>query len=358
MKKFKQLIKYPLIVVGVIVLAFALYVGYLFLTYNRYEDNIVLTPDNKVEAGVSADTEYTIITQNIGFGAYVQDYTFFMDGGKESRARSKESITDVFRQAKETVAPYNPDFLIFQEVDTDSTRSLHVDESEILRADYPDYDYVYGENFHSGYLPYPLLQPHGASKSGLCTFANAHIDSALRRSFPITKSVSKIVDLDRCYTVCRIPVENGKELLIYNLHMTAYGAGDDIKQQQVEMLMADMSDEYARGNYCIAGGDFNADLTGDSVPTLNNGNTVDFGWCMPFPAHLIPDGIHLCTDYSCGEQRATCRNNDKPYEPGDFTIIVDGFCVSDNVETTYLENIQTDFMYSDHNPVVMRFILH
>ena len=357
MKKFKQLIKYPLIVLLILVLAFALYLGYLFLTYNRYEDNIVLTPDNRADATVLTGNEYTITTQNIGFGAYVQDYTFFMDGGKESRARSKESIYQVFDVAKETLAPYKPDFLLFQEVDTDSTRSLHVDEAAILRQEYQDYDYVYGENFHSGYLPYPLLKPHGASKSGLCTFADARITDALRRRFPITESASKIVDLDRCYTVCRVPVDNGRELILYNLHMTAYGAGDNIKQQQVTMLMDDMSSELKKGNYCIAGGDFNADLTGDSVPTLNNGHTVDFGWCMPFPSELIPDGIHICTDYTCGQQQATCRNNDKPYEKGDFTIIVDGFAISDNIEMTYLENIQTDFIYSDHNPVVMKFVL-
>ena len=43
---------------------------------------------------------------------------------------------------------------------------------------------------------------------------------------------------------------------------------------------------------------------------------------------------------------------------GNFTIIVDGFIVSDNVTVNFLENVQTGFRYSDHNPVLMRFTLN
>ena len=36
---------------------------------------------------------YTVISYNIGFGAYEPDYGFFMDGGTESRAWSRERVT-------------------------------------------------------------------------------------------------------------------------------------------------------------------------------------------------------------------------------------------------------------------------
>ena len=73
---------------------------------------------------------------------------------------------------------------------------------------------------------------------------------------------------------------------------------------------------------------------------------------------MLPKGFIRCTDYTGGGQRPTCRNCDIPYEEGNFTMIVDGFIVSDNVTVTYLENFQTGFTYSDHNPVVMRFTLN
>ena len=45
--------------------------------------------------------------------------------------------------------------------------------------------------------------------------------------------------------------------------------------------------------------------------------------------------------YKDGKDQPTCRNCDIPYTEGNFTIIVDGFLVSQNVSITYLENITT-----------------
>lgn len=36
--------------------------------------------------------EYSALTYNIGFGAYTPDFSFFMDGGKFSWAKSKDSV--------------------------------------------------------------------------------------------------------------------------------------------------------------------------------------------------------------------------------------------------------------------------
>lgn len=53
----------------------------------------------------------------------------------------------------------------------------------------------------------------------------------------------------------------------------------------------------------------------------------------------------------------TCRNNDVPYEKGyTYTVTVDGFVVSSNVKAT-AENIDAEFQYSDHNPVLLTFEL-
>ena len=51
-----------------------------------------------------------------------------------------------------------------------------------------------------------------------------------------------------------------KELVIFNLHMSAYGNSDEIRKGQIEMLCNDMAKEYEAGNYVLCGGDFNHDL--------------------------------------------------------------------------------------------------
>lgn len=358
-KALKIILKITGILLAVILAAALIYVIYMFVAYSRIEDNQSLSPKGAAPQNFANTNEsYTVVTQNAGFGAYTADYTFFMDGGTESWAKSKESVIWCIDEAAKTAAKENPDFILFQEVDTDSTRSHHVNEYLQLEGHFADYQSVSAVNYHSAFLMYPFYQPHGSTNSCMVTFSRFGITSAVRRSLPISTSVSKFVDLDRCYSVSRIPVENGRELVLYNVHLSAYGGSDEIRTAQMNMLFSDMKAEYDAGNYCVCGGDFNHDFTGDSTQTLNGGGAVDFGWAQPFPAELLPQGISQCIDYTAGEERPTCRNCDIPYVDGNFTIIVDGFLASDNVTVTRLENIQTGFAYADHNPVVMSFTLN
>ena len=68
------------------------YVAYVFIDYHRIGDQ-ELTVERNAAATVEAGKEYGILSYNIGFGAYEDDYSFFMDGGTESRAWSEERLT-------------------------------------------------------------------------------------------------------------------------------------------------------------------------------------------------------------------------------------------------------------------------
>ncbi len=154
----KKLLKVLLILLAVLLVAALLYVGYVMLSYDRIPDRLELTPRNPQETdlAVRLGEEYAIVTQNIGFGAYTDDFTFFMDGGVESWAESPESVAACVNAAAEKVSSLNPDFILFQEVDTNSTRSYHIDEQEILRAAFPQMAEVDAVNYHSAFLMYPL----------------------------------------------------------------------------------------------------------------------------------------------------------------------------------------------------------
>lgn len=360
-KLAKRIIIAVVAVILAVVLVVGGYVAYVMLTYKRISDNVVLeTEGTGSETPLLIGEEYVVTTQNVGFGAYTADFTFFMDGGKESRARSKESMEKCIKQAAETVNGTSPDFVFFQEVDLDSTRSFHVDQKKLLDGYFDGDSSVKAINYDSAFLMWPLFKPHGKSVSSIVTYSKAKIKSAIRRSLPISSGLSKFLDLDRCYSVSRIDVAGGKELVLYNVHLSAYGNSDEIRTAQMTMLFADMQAEYEKGNYCVCGGDFNHDFTGDSTQVLNGGGTTDFGWAQPFPAELFSNygGLKRCVEYSSGKEEPTCRNCDVPYKEGNFTIIVDGFLVSENVTVTELKNVQTGFEYSDHNPVSMKFLLN
>ena len=348
---------------GILVLAVAVYAAYLILSYKRLPDNLELAvtvteEGEQAQQPVQTRQEYGIVTYNIGFGAYTPQFSFFMDGGESSVAESKESVLNTVQGAASYVSEtINPDFVLWQEVDLDATRSYHVDEYEEIQEYFRDCSMTFAVNYDSAFLFYPLTQPHGKSKAGLAVMSQYPIESALRRSFPISTSFSKFLDLDRCYSINRIPVEGGKYLCIINLHMSAYGNSDEIRQGQIAMLCEDMQKEYAAGNYIVCGGDFNHDLK-----ALTDDGSERESWAYPFPREELPEGFRFCLDDLSEQERAamhdSARNADEAYNPETtYTVTLDGFIISDNVKCTWYENVDLQYQYSDHDPVYMRFVL-
>ena len=357
MKKMKRWVKVLLCIVLALVLVVGAYVAYVFVDYHRIGD-MALTPEGDAAAAELAEgTCYTVLSYNIGFGAYEDDYGFFMDGGTESWAWSEERLTANVDAIADFLAGQQADFYLLQEVDIDSTRSYHVDERQPIYQALPGMSHVFAQNYDSPFLMYPLTQPHGASRSGLLTFSTATISSAKRVELPIENSVMKLVDLDRCYSVSRIPVNDSKELILYNLHLSAYTSNGTIAIEQLKLLLADMQAEYEAGNWCVAGGDFNKDLLGDSAVWFGEADQ-DYSWAQPIPDGMF-DGYDITLAAPLDENAPvpSCRNADSAYHEGQYVLTVDGFMVSKNVTVESIEVIDTGFQWSDHNPVKMVFTL-
>ena len=355
----KKWVKILLIVLLAVVLLAAAYVAYVFISYHRIGDQPltpVQTPDTA--PSLAAGEAYTLVSWNIGFGAYEEDYGFFMDGGTESRAWSKERLTANMDAIAGYLKQQDADFYLLQEVDTDATRSYHVDEREPLYAALFDKSSVFCQNYDSPYLLYPLTKPHGASQSGLLTFAPVNIAAANRVELPVEGGFMKLLDLDRCYSVSRIPAEGGKELVLYDLHLSAYTSDGTIATEQLKLLLADMQAEYDAGNWCVAGGDFNKDLLGDSSVYFGAADQ-EYSWAQPIPEGVF-DGydVQLIAPLDENDPVPSCRNADSAYHAGQYVLTVDGFLVSANVEVQESQVIETGFAYSDHNPVKMTFTLN
>ena len=354
----KKWVKALLCAVLAMVLLIGGYVAYVFIDYHRLGD-MELTPLHTPDADAAVQTgqPYTVISYNIGFGAYEPDYGFFMDGGAESRAWSRERVTANVQNIASFLKERQADFYLLQEVDIGSTRTYQLDEREPLYAALFDKCSVFAQNYDSPYLMYPLNSPHGASRSGLLTFSRAAITAAERVELPVESGFMKLLDLDRCYSVSRIPVESGRELVLYDLHLSAYTSDGSIATEQLELLLADMQAEYEAGNWCVAGGDFNKDLLGDSSAYFGEADQ-DYSWAQPIPDEAF-DGVDITLIAPLDESDPvpSCRNADGPYHPGQYVLTVDGFLVSANVEVREAQVIGTGFAYSDHEPVEMTFVL-
>ena len=344
-----------------LVLIAAGYVAYVFIAYHRIGDQPLSAENaagnNAVTASVPRNTELTVTSWNIGFGAYESDYGFFMDGGHESWAWSKDRLNTNLNEIGRLLASQNSSFYLIQEVDMDATRSYHVDEREVLTSALPSLGYTWAQNYDSPFLFYPFYQPHGASKSCLMTFSRAKITEGMRVELPVESGFTKLLDLDRCYSRQYIPVENGKTLVLYNLHLSAYTSDGTIATEQLNLLLADMQAEYEKGNYCIAGGDFNKDLLGNSKEIFHV-EAADYNWGQPIPEGTFDKvNISLVAPFDAASPVPSCRNADSAYHEGQYVLTVDGFLVSDNVSVVSAGVVDTGFAYSDHNPVEMCFIL-
>lgn len=363
--KGKKLLR-PLVCV---LLAFVIlvggYVAYVFLAYHRVGDQSLSVMHCSrdavpMEDAVETGAVYRVSSANAGFGAYSADYSFFMDGGRESRARSRQAVDKNMRGIVAFVEDLSPDFALFQEVDTDGTRSWHIDETAYLSDAMMgcEFDEMFAQNYDSPYLFYPLIQPHGANQSGIVTLSRHPIASAARRELPVESGFMKLLDLDRCYSVSRIPTASGKELVLYNLHLSAYTSDGAIATEQLELLCADMLAEYEAGNYCVAGGDFNKDLLGNSPEIFGVAAGENDTWAQPIPEGTIPAGLTLVAPFDETAPAASCRTASEPYSiETTFRLTVDGFLVSDNVEVVDSAVLDAGFLYSDHNPVWMDFTL-
>ena len=383
MKKIiKNILKIVIAILLVVVILAGGYVGYILISYHRIGDMDIQVNKGNTQSMINTTDSYNVTTYNIGFGAYSQDFTFFLDTGYDSegnetvghysKAKSKEEVLHNINGSIDVLKGLENDFILLQEVDVKSTRSHKVNQRELIYDTFK-YDEAFAFNFDSAFLPYPLYDMHGKSKAGIQTLSKYEITAAKRVEYTISKSFSKFFDLDRCFSVSTINVDNGKKLYLINSHMSAYDEGGVIRQQQINELNEYLSECSKNGDYVIVGGDFNHDLlTYNPDYNYTNENRVfnntlkDPDWVASY--FDINGNSPLIEGFKviASDNVPTCRNNDITWNPDKtYTCVVDGFIVSNNIEVINHYNVETPegnlnykgFAYSDHQPAFMTFKL-
>lgn len=339
------------IAAGCIVIAAA---GVLtYYTVREYSpDKVESIPPAGGERVLKQGEELSILTYNTGYAGLDRSADFFMDGGTkvnpESRAKVEENLTGI----AETLQQYPATIYCLQEVDFDSARTFGIDEQSY-------YEEALGLsgmaalNYKCDFVPYPL-PPIGRVKSGLVTISDYQVSQANRISLPVPFSWPvRTCNLKRCLLETRIPVEGtDKELVFYNLHLEAYDNGEG-KTAQSHMLAELLEKEYEKGNYVIAGGDFNQTFEQVSKYPIHN---TQYWVPGTISEKDLPEGFL----FAVADNYPTCRLLNAPYT-GDYetsqTYVIDGFIVSPNVKVKSVEVINVDFEYTDHQPVYLSAVL-
>jgi len=345
----KTFIIYLLIVLGVIL---SYLVGVILLgTFTDYKPESVEKLDVENLSNITLDSSSLVIFNwNIGYAGLGKEMDFFMDGGKTS-VPQKEYVEKYLKGIAETILENKADIYLLQEVDRKSKRSYYIDELQYLKDKIFDdqYNIVFAYNYKVSFVPVPLFKPMGKVNSGLATISKYKITEALRLSLPGEYSwPTKLFQLDRCLILTRISTNKGKDLVILNIHPSAYDSGGKLRQQQLEFILKIASDEYEKGNYVIIGGDWNRELI--------DGKNFEYTEVKPEFYIKLPEDFGLKGwIWAFDKSVPTNRSVSGPYKRGEtFVTVIDGFYVSPNVEVDWVKNLDLEFENSDHNPVMIK----
>ncbi|GAA0178392.1 hypothetical protein SH2C18_14580 [Clostridium sediminicola] len=113
-------------------------------------------------------------------------------------------------------------------------------------------------------------------------------------------------------------------------------------------------EEYNKGNYVVLGGDWNQTfdiIDANQFPLFENGSFYT-------PYSIPNDWVEEGWNWGVNDNAPTYRLLNEAYKEGKTqTGVIDGFLVSPNVAISQTKVIDLEFTNSDHNPVVMKFML-
>ena len=304
------------------------------------------------------DSVVTFTTWNVGYGGLgAKDRFFYNDGGffwtdLGGVRASEEAVREYTDGQGLTLRSTLSDFFLLQEVDTAARRSRYVNQLAGARAAQPEYSVYYAPNFQSNRVPIPLFQPwdhYGYVRGGLVSLSRFHPDTAQRIQLPGEFPwPTRLFQLDRCLLRQVFPTAfDGRNLIVYNLHLSAYDEDGQLRRQQTAALRELAVADYEAGHFVVAGGDWNQLPPGFNWFSLNP--TVERTQLPPaLGFDLMPPGWK----YAYDPATATVRNSDVPFDEAKNRFsVIDFFLISPNLRIRAVKGLGQRFAYSDHQPV-------
>ncbi len=349
-----------LLFVFILVLAFAVYVGgmILFATVTKFRpaavENVPLVqPIAQPANSTLNDSTFTLLTWNIGYGGLGAEADFFYDGGKmvtspkEDVVKNNAGISEFLSQNRDA------DFIFLQEADRSSKRSWKIDQVEQFANTLPQFCYAFTPNFDVKWFPFPFTNPIGKVFGGLVTYSKYAPVESKRIAIPnITDFPRRLFYLQRCLLMQRYNLPSGKQLVLVNAHFEAYDKGE-VKKGEMEMAKKILTDEYAKGNYVILGGDWNIAPPDFNVHTWEKEKESDELYMANNDSNYIASW-----KYAYDPTTPTNRKNNHAYDPKTtYTTVIDYYFTSPNIDVLEVKGINLNFQFSDHNPVKMKIKL-
>ncbi len=210
----------------------------------------------------------TALSWNIQYGAS-RKYKFFYDGGKTVYPE-KEAVLQTLKQISQVIDKIRPDLLILQEVDRSSDRTYRIDQlKELWRKDlYPCWS---SAPYHrTRYLPFPSHQHLKRVDMHLVTFSKYPMSMAMRYGLPLLREsfIRQAFNLKRAVMESSIQMEDGREFVVFNTHLSAFSFNDGTLDRQINRIVQILLRADAKKRPWLLAGDFNMLPPGDDPKRL------------------------------------------------------------------------------------------
>lgn len=351
---FRIISKIVIFLCGFIFLVIILILGMMMITEFRPPKTEVPEITGNARPMDTAERTFTFFSWNIGYAGLNSGSDFFYDGGKmviPPRTVSGNNLKAIVK----TVSRFDSvDFLFFQEVDRNSKRSWEQDQYRQLAAVLPGYTGIFSKNHDCNYIPVPFGNPTGKVYAGLAEFSKYQPQFAETNYFDVFFPWPKrMVFLKRCFTTLKYRLNNQKQLVIINVHNSAYDSAGSLRRRELFMIDSVMQTEYHKGNYVVAGGDWNTIPPGFDPTRVHTGDAVMIMDAMSTDSFFR--GFAVVYD----PLNPSNRNLNMPYIKGKtLTTTIDFFIISPNIDVMTIKTLRHEFRWSDHEPVYLKVRLN
>ena len=211
---------------------------------------------------IKKNQELKVMNWNIQYMAG-RNYIFYYETAEAQDTRpSTKEINSTTKKVSEVIELEDPDIILMQEVDDGAARTDHEDQAmKLIKKMSPNKYPCRAEAFYwkSSYIPHPKIM--GSVGMKLVTFSKYKITESYRHSLPHMPQswLEEQFYLKRGILEVRLPYEGQKKNYFYvmNTHLSAFAQGTDNMKQQINKIIALLSDLDAEQAQWVIGGDFN-----------------------------------------------------------------------------------------------------
>lgn len=351
MTKFRK----PLILLVCVTISFPL-LFLIFIVVKDFNPPAVLdlTIKNNKTVSVTTQNSFSVLSWNIGYCGLGKQMDFFYDGGEKVRSTRKLTLKNLEENLKFIKSLDSTDFFFFQEVDKKSKRSYFIDQEEKINNTLANHNSTFASNYKVPFVPMPLLNPMGRVHAGMMTLSRFSPIETKRISYPnIASFPENLFLLDRCLILSRFVLPSGKDLVLINTHNSYYISDSSLRMIELNIMKKIMMEEYEKGNYVVAGGDWNK-----FPPQFKANSTIPPNLFQKDVQSLDEQFLPADWNYAYDKNIPTNRVLKTAYIKGKTKVaVIDFFVVSPNINIDQIQTFDLGFEFADHNPVGLYFTL-